>query len=237
MAPLVALLVIALVSLILVRVGGMALMMTGLSWDAASFQAYSAFFGVGFTTREAELVVNHPVRRRIIRDLIFAGNIGLTSALATLVMTLVQTERSTHVLWMLLMLTGGLAAVFGLFGIGLVRRTLDRAIHWSLKRAGMVRVMDYELLLRIQAGYVVSEVEVLPGCALDGRELKDIRPKDASVLILAIRRDGQQMDGLPQASDVLRAGDVVTAYGPEHAICRLCSGDAVAKTEPNPSVS
>ncbi len=41
-------------------------MMTGLSWDAASFQSYSAFFGVGFTTREAELVVNHPIRRRII---------------------------------------------------------------------------------------------------------------------------------------------------------------------------
>ncbi|MDZ4851234.1 MAG: hypothetical protein SGI77_18250 [Pirellulaceae bacterium] len=48
----------------------------------------SAFFGVGFTTREAELVVNHPVRRRIIRDLILAGNIGLTSSLATLVATM-----------------------------------------------------------------------------------------------------------------------------------------------------
>ena len=68
-APVIALLVIALVSLLAVRVGATALMMTGISWDTASFQAYSAFFGVGFTTKEAELVVNHPVRRRIIRDL------------------------------------------------------------------------------------------------------------------------------------------------------------------------
>ena len=65
-APVIALLVIALVSLLAVRVAATALMMTGLSWDTASFQAYSAFFGVGFTTKEAELVVNHPVRRRII---------------------------------------------------------------------------------------------------------------------------------------------------------------------------
>ncbi|MCB1064424.1 MAG: potassium transporter TrkA, partial [Verrucomicrobiae bacterium] len=66
------------VSLVIVRVGSTALMMTGLSWDTASFQSYSAFFGVGFTTKEAELVVDHPIRRRIIRDLILAGNVGLT---------------------------------------------------------------------------------------------------------------------------------------------------------------
>ncbi|MDP4582910.1 MAG: hypothetical protein NWT04_03235, partial [Verrucomicrobiales bacterium] len=80
MGPLLTLLVIVTISLIVVRVGSTALMMTGLSYDTASFQSYSAFFGVGFTTKEAELVVDHPVRRRIIRDLILAGNIGLTSA-------------------------------------------------------------------------------------------------------------------------------------------------------------
>ena len=85
MTSIIALLVITLVSLLVVRIGATALMMTGISWDTASFQSYSAFFGVGFTTREAEMVVNHPVRRRIIRDLILAGNIGLTSVLATLV--------------------------------------------------------------------------------------------------------------------------------------------------------
>ena len=78
MAAIVSLIVIAMVSLLAVRAGTTALMMTGLSWDTASFQSYSAFFGVGFTTREAEMVVNHPVRRRIIRDLILAGNIGVT---------------------------------------------------------------------------------------------------------------------------------------------------------------
>ena len=108
MAPIIALLVIALVSLLAVRVGATALMMTGLSWDTASFQAYSAFFGVGFTTKEAEMVVNHPVRRRIIRDLILAGNVGLTSALATLVVTLLQTGSEGHSWLRLGWLVGGL---------------------------------------------------------------------------------------------------------------------------------
>jgi hypothetical protein len=99
MSSIFALFIIALVSLFAVRVGATALMMTGLSWDTASFQSYSAFFGVGFTTREAEMVVNHPVRRRIIRDLILAGNVGLTSGLATLVVTLMQTAGTRHLLF------------------------------------------------------------------------------------------------------------------------------------------
>ena len=96
MTAIATLLVIAIFSLLAVRVATTALTMTGLSSDTASFQSYSAFFGVGFTTREAELVVNHPVRRRIIRDLILAGNIGLTSSLATLVATMMQSPDSIH---------------------------------------------------------------------------------------------------------------------------------------------
>ena len=92
------------VSLLAIRAGSTALMMTGLSWDTASFQSYSAFFGVGFTTREAEMVVNHPVRRRIIRDLILAGNIGVTSAAATLIATMVQNSSGFRPL----LIVGGL---------------------------------------------------------------------------------------------------------------------------------
>jgi len=96
MVAVVTLIVIAMVSLLAVRAGSTALMMTGLSWDAASFQSYSAFFGLGFTTSKAELVVNHPVRRRTIRDLILAGKVGVTSALATLVATMVQNSSGVR---------------------------------------------------------------------------------------------------------------------------------------------
>ena len=96
MTAIITLAVIAFFSLLAVRVATIALTMTGLSYDTAIFQSYSAFFGVGFTTREAELVVNHPVRRRIIRDLILAGNVGLTSALATTVASLLQNSHVLH---------------------------------------------------------------------------------------------------------------------------------------------
>lgn len=214
-APVIALLIIALVSLLVVRVGATALMMTGISWDTASFQAYSAFFGVGFTTKEAELVVNHPVRRRIIRDLILAGNVGLTSALATLIVTLLQSSSGGDTMLMLLWLVGGLVVMLLISRLAWFQKMLDHIIQRTLERTGMVRALDYELLLRIQHGYVVSEIEVLPGTFLAGRTLRESRPWDRGVVILAITREGKTHSGIPARDDLIKAGDILTAYGKE----------------------
>ncbi len=62
MFAIISLFVIVALSLIITRIAAMALMATGLSRDAARFQARSAFTGSGFTTRESESVVNHPVQ-------------------------------------------------------------------------------------------------------------------------------------------------------------------------------
>ncbi len=218
MAPIIALLVITLVSLLAVRVGATALMMTGLSWDTASFQSYSAFFGVGFTTREAEMVVNHPVRRRIIRDLILAGNIGLTSALATLVATLMQHPDTIHPLLMVGSITALIILMFYLFRVGWVQRLMDHLIQRTLERAGLVRVLDYELLLRIQSGYCVSEIEVMAGTPIVNKTLRESRPWDHGLVVLAIKRDGTTIPGLPGPMERLLVGDLLTVYGEEHKV-------------------
>lgn len=220
-APVIALLIIALVSLLVVRVGATALMMTGISWDTASFQAYSAFFGVGFTTKEAELVVNHPVRRRIIRDLILAGNVGLTSALATLIVTLLQSSSGGDTMLMLGWLAGGLVVMLMISRLAWFQKILDHVIQRTLERTGMVRALDYELLLRIQHGYVVSEIEVLPGTFLSGRTLRESRPWDQGVVILAITREGKTHSGIPARDDLIKAGDILTAYGKENNLLAM----------------
>ncbi len=221
MVAIVSLLVIAMVSLLAVRAGSTALMMTGLSWDTASFQSYSAFFGVGFTTREAELVVNHPVRRRIIRDLILAGNIGITSAAATLIATMVQNSSGFRPLLIVGGLVVGLALLLYLTRVSWIERAIDKVIQRTLAQTGLVRVMDYELLLRIQHGYVISEMEILSDSAIANQSLRQSRPWDKGVVILSVKTDGKDALGIPNANTVLRVGDVVTVYGEEHHIHKL----------------
>lgn len=228
MAAIIALLVIIFVSQLVVRVGSKALMMTGLSWDTASFQSYSAFFGVGFTTREAEMVVNHPIRRRIIRDLIFAGNVGLTSALATLVVSVMQTHTGEQAVLLISTIVGGLVGLVFLFRVKFVQRFVDGIIQKAVQKAGLVHVLDYELLLRVQAGYCVSEIEVLPDCPLVGRPLSESRPWDKGIVILAIKRNEQTMPGIPNRGDVIEAGDVLTAYGREEDLKRIITMDCAS---------
>jgi hypothetical protein len=62
----IAFLTVLALSMLITGLATSALSMTGLSRESARFQARSAFTGTGFTTQEAEKVVNHPVRRRII---------------------------------------------------------------------------------------------------------------------------------------------------------------------------
>jgi hypothetical protein len=84
------LLIAILISFVAVRIGGLALHVTGLETDVARFQALSAFTGTGFATTEAERVVQHRIRRRIVTILIILGNAGLVTIIATLVAPFTQ---------------------------------------------------------------------------------------------------------------------------------------------------
>lgn len=232
MSYIIALFAITVLSLLIIRVGSTALMMTGLSWDTASFQSYSAFFGVGFTTKEAEMVVNHPVRRRIIRDLIFSGNIGLTSGMVTLIVTVLQEGKWLNPLTAIGAIIGTIVVLLLLFKIGIFQRVLDHIIQRALEKAGLVRALDYELLLRIQSGFCVSEIEILPGTCLAGHMLKETRPAEWGVLIMAIAREGRVMSGIPGPRTILQAGDVVTAYGHDHDLKKLLLAESPLAAAP-----
>lgn len=221
MGTIIALLVIASLSLLIVRIGSTALMMTGLTWDIASFQAYSAYFGVGFTTREAELVVGHPLRRRIVRDLILIGNIGLTTALATLVVNFVNASTTSDVLTTFGYLAAGATVIWIFSKIGILTRALDAAIRFSLKRAGMTHALDYELLLRVRSGYAVSEIDILDDSPLANKSLRQSRPSDLGVIVLGIEKPDNSFTGAPGPGDIITPGDVATVYGQHDAICNI----------------
>jgi len=98
-------------SVFLIRVASVALRVTGLVDSSARFQALSAFTGTGFTTREAESVVNYPVRRNIVSMLMIIGNMGVVTVLATVVVSVVRTDGDvTAVIVQLAWLLGSLAA-------------------------------------------------------------------------------------------------------------------------------
>ena len=81
--------IVAVISMLFTRLTTGALIATGTPSGVARFQARSAFTGAGFTTVEAENVVNHPVRRRIIFTSMLVGNLGTPTLVVTVILGLV----------------------------------------------------------------------------------------------------------------------------------------------------
>ena len=236
MAAIISLLVIIAISLIIVRFGTAALVMTGLSLEVASFQSYSAFFGVGFTTREAEMILSDSTRRRIIKHLMLAGNIGISASVGSVIVAFVKASGTSGELYVLLFIAAGVLALWLLSIAPPVRWLIDRLIKASLKRAGMARPADFALLLRVHAGYVVEEVEVHNGCALIGRMLKESQLGTRGVMVLGCARKGNGTgagaganavdhdDGYiatPTGSFRIELGDVLTVYGQQEKIAEM----------------
>jgi hypothetical protein len=223
MGPLFALLAIIFISLLVVRIGTNALVMTGMSLPASQFQAASAFFGVGFTTSEAEMVVGHAVRRKIILHLIIAGNIGITSGLATLIITLFRGSHGSapHLLMIFGFLFISAAALFFLVNTPLIRKPLDVVMRYWLERAGVVRALDYELLLNVQQGYCVSDFCIEANHPFSGKALHESRPNDQGIVILGVSKSDGSFIGTPNKDEILNQGDTVMVYGSEEAVDKM----------------
>lgn len=238
MSYVLAVLFVATISFAIVRAGATALELTGLSRDAARFQALSAFFGVGFTTRESELVVDNPVRRKIISHLIVVGNIGMLSTVATVIVgagALDFNERHLES-WARIGLV-----VLGLGGLGLVScsRAVNRAIRWSVermvRRARATHALDYEELLRLRAGYEVVEATLEPSHPAVNAPLHESRPRGTGVTVLGLTRAGGEFIGAPTADTLLSAGDTLVVYGRRDAIDAFFEARDAPPARPQPS--
>jgi hypothetical protein len=188
----------------------------------AMFQSASAFFGVGYTTTEAEIVMNHPIRRRVVLHLIIAGNIGITSALATLIVTFVKIDSSDYSNWFqfLIVISGVLGVAF-IANFKPIKKPVDAIIVRSLKSAGLVKPVGYELLLKVQDGYSVSEVIIHPDHPWCEKTLKDSRPSDVGVVVLNVRHADGGFTGAPDKDFRVREGDELMIYGADKDVSRV----------------
>ncbi len=220
MIALITLFVVILASLIVTRIATKMLALTGLAPESARFQARSALTGVGFTTSEAESVVNHPVRRKVVMTLMLLGSAGVITAIATLMLSFVDAGgRQTAIRAAVLL--AGLTAIFLLARSALVDRLLSRAIEKALARWTDLDVRDYAALLHLAGDYTVTEVFTRPDGWLAERTLDELALRDEGVRVLGIVRCDGTYAGAPIGATRVRAGETLVVYGRKGDIAAL----------------
>ncbi len=215
MISVISLLVVLTLSILITRIATVALVHTGMSREAARFQARSAFTGVGFTTSEAEQVVNHPVRRRIILLLMLLGNAGIVSAISSLMLTFVNVNTGMPLWARIGVLLTGIAVLWALATSSVVDRWLSLWISWALERWTDLDVRDYEALLQLQGEYEIVEMLVEPDDWWANKSLAELRLQDEGVLVLGIQRADGRYVGAPRGDTVIEPGDELLLYGRE----------------------
>lgn len=223
---LITLLVVILLSLVVTRVATVALTLTGLSREAARFQARSAFTGSGFTTSESEKVVNHPVRRRIIMLLMLLGNAGIVAAVGSLLLTFIGAEESGG--WSrLAVLVGGVLVLWIVASSRYVDRLISLATTRALRRWTSIDLSDYAEVLHLAGDYAVGELHVRAGEWPADRTLAELDLRRRGMLTLGIERADGSFVGVPPLETRLEPGDRLTLYGRRAALAevgRLASG-------------
>jgi len=219
------------ISLVVTRVATVAFMATGMSRESARFQARSAFTGVGYTTVEAESVVNHPVRRRIAMILMLMGNLGVATVAGTVMLSVGQFNDAfgnnnevkdyTKLATALGVFTVGVFVLIWLANSEWVERRLNRIISRALRKYTSLNVQDYVALLHLAQGYVISELRVEPEDWLSNKTLMQLALPQEGVLVLGVQRKGGKYVGAPQGGTMIRPYDTLLLYADQGRIEEL----------------
>ena len=208
---------------IIIEVLSIALKMTGLELYRARFQVISLITHTGFTTRESELITQHPTRRRLASILMLVSYIAQITLISVFLHVITANAEQ-------LGLVLGIIAVMGLFVYFATRnRFFSTRINRFMEKLLRKRIMkdiekqQIDKVLKISPNYGIYEMIVDDKSPLCGKSLAETRLKDEYIQVLKVDRGSATVD-FPNASMVIESGDKLIVYGKTSSILNSITG-------------
>lgn len=205
-------LLVILISFLIVRATAIALMMTGMDSKRALFQALSAFSGTGFTTKEAEFVMNHQTRRRIITWLMILGNAGIVTVIVTMTSSFV-TSRGYFLSINILILFLGIYLIYKLVTRKGFIRKWESFIENKLVESSSFEEGATKDLLHLIEGYGLVRVITTKNNPLISSSISSNKFTERDVLVLGIERENKWIP-IPKGKERIKENDRLIVYGP-----------------------
>ncbi len=194
-----------------IEVLSVALKLTGLDIQKARFQIISIITSTGFTTKESELISQHPTRRKIAQIIMLISYIG-DAAIIGFVLYILQNKKDIVYSLMLIL-------VLITIGLGILRkkwmiRRLEAFIEKQILK-GMDKTKKYrtvEEVLKLNDEYGVVEIVIEEKSRLIGKTLKDATLTEKHIQVLNVDR-GSHIIHFPSVNYKFKQGDKVIVYG------------------------
>ena len=184
----------------------------GVPPEIASFQARSAFSGAGFTTAEAENVINHPTRRKIIATTMFVGSIGTPTLIVTVLVGFLASGAGSTAERTLIVVAGLL-----LLALAIANKPAERLLTRLGERYAQRRLLpalegEVDELLVLDGDFVVASRRVGHDPKQAQRSLRGLDEAFRGCTVRGVRQ-ADRFVGEPPADIDLRAGDSIIVYG------------------------
>ncbi|WP_026478347.1 TrkA C-terminal domain-containing protein [Alkaliphilus transvaalensis] len=196
---------------LMVEVLSVALKVTGLDIEKARFQVISMITHTGFTTRESELITQHPTRRKIAQILMLVSYVGQ----ATLISIIISAFRNYRsFLYFSIFICGALIVLLFLTRNKHILTRLENIIEEQLVKQ-MKKNTKYktvEEVLKLNEEYGVAEFIIEENHDLIGVSLEKSGLKENYIQVLNVDR-GSHIVHFPRNNLLFREGDKVIVYG------------------------
>ena len=199
------------VFLIIVEIITVLFKLTGLTDEKARFQVISLLTGTGFTTKEAELIMQHPTRRKLAQFLMILGYLGFFVGTSLLV-SIFQNPVTTQIVGTTLIF---LIVIFVVIRNPLVKRNFDYIIERIVLKYGYSRAKSkhkmYKMITRAK-GYGIFSIIIDEDSHLQGVTILNSNLKPNNMIILNIDK-GDEFIGFVKRDYTLEKGDNILIYG------------------------
>jgi len=197
---------------LLIEILSIVLKLTGLELSKARFQVISILTHTGFTTRESELIVQHPTRRKIASVLMIVSYVAQIT-LITLLFNVI-TQATKNILSTVIALVVMVAFVVLVTQSKKLSNWFDQITEKLLKNRIQKSASGnrIEQVLNLSPEFSIYELIVDTDSFVCEKKLSELKLKEHFIQILKIDR-GSEMIDFPQADTRLLAGDRLIVYG------------------------
>lgn len=188
---------------------------TGLKKEIARFQVISMFTATGFTTGESELILEHPIRRRLSTFLILFGVFSLAVVISAISNILSDEFRSIELGMITLVLIG----LYLILTIPKFKHYLEKSFEGHLEKQYNLADLPLRDVMYFDEDDVVIELPIHNNSSIIGKKLKDVIEMEDDMLVLFIKRGDVTLRKDSYTTEI-QEGDMIFLYGNQDSLTK-----------------
>lgn len=205
---------IAIIGLI-VEIATFLLQLTGIDKKVSRYQSISMLTNTGFTTDEAKLIADHPVRRKISAFLILFGAFSLAVLISVLSNYLSDDLRLPRMFIILI----AVALAFLLLKTKMITTILRKKLNGNLEKHFEMGELPIKDVLYLKDNDFLTKISIFKDSSLIGKRSRQIIKDDEDIFLLCIER-GEEVIRKYLYEETIKEGDVLFVYGNSQDIKR-----------------